>query len=105
MRLEAAYSLGRLNAKKSYPALFDSLKEENTDWRHKIFQQECLIAGRKIGYRDTRSIRLLIKNINDEYLKAEIIKTLGQFRLMAAKNVLFKGTQDKAAIIRKLSGN
>jgi HEAT repeat protein len=55
------------------------------------------------GYRDTRAIRLLIKNIDDAYLKAEIIKTLGQFRSMAAKNVLFKATQDKTALIRKLA--
>jgi HEAT repeat protein len=103
VRLEAAYSLGQLNAKKAVPALINSSKDTNQDWRNKIFQQECLIAFRKIGYRDTQAIRLLIKNINDQYLKAEIIKSLGQFRSMAAKNVLFKATQDKTAIIRKLS--
>ena len=103
VRVEAAYSLGQLNAKKAVPVLLDSLKDTNADWRNKIVQQECLIAFRKIGYRDTRAIQLLIKNINDAYLKAEIIKTLGQFRSMAAKDVLFRATQDKTAIIRKLA--
>lgn len=103
VKLEAAYSLGQLNAKKAVPALLNSLKDTNQDWRDKIFQQECLIACRKIGYRDASSIRLLIKDISDAYLKAEIIKTLGQFRSMAAKDVLFKATQDKTAIIRKLA--
>ena len=103
VRLEAAYSLGQLNAKKAVPALFNSLKETNPDWRNKIFQQECLIAIREIGYRDTPSIQLLIKKIDDVYLKAGIIKTLGQFRSMAAKDVLFSATQDKTAIIRKLA--
>lgn len=103
VRLEAAYSLGQLNAKKAVPVLLYSLKDANADWRNKIVQQECLIAFRKIGYRDTQAIRLLIKKFNDACLKAEIIKTLGQFRSMAAKDVLFKATQDKPAIIRKLA--
>lgn len=103
VRLEAAYSLGELNAKKAVSALLGTLRDHHHDWPNKIVAQECVIALRKIGYRDTELIQFFIENINDAYLKAEIIKTLGRFRSMAAKEALTRATADPSPDIRKLA--
>jgi HEAT repeat protein len=103
VRLEAAYSLGELNAKKAFPALLFAFRDHHRDWGSKIVAQECVIALRKIGYRDAELIQSALTNINDAYLRAEIIKTLGRFRSMAAEEALIQATADPSPVIRKLA--
>jgi HEAT repeat protein len=74
VRLNAAFSLGELEAQKAVQPLI-ALLEDNADWRNKYVQQEVIAALRKIGVlnMDIEFSRVLLKISGDEYLKAEIL--------------------------------
>lgn len=101
-RINAAFTLGQLRAPKAVPALAAAI-EENADWRNKLFQQECLIALRKINKSDTGAAQVLMQKIDDPYLKTEIIKTLGHFQVQEARELLVKATKDPDESIRTLA--
>ena len=103
VRLNAVFSLGELKANKALEPL-DALLEDNSDWRNKFIQQECLIALRKINptiASDRDIIPLLMRKFNDEYLKEEVIKTLGNWRAREAMELLASATKDPNERIRK----
>jgi HEAT repeat protein len=102
VRINAAFTLGELKALDAVPALLAAVKE-NTDWRNKIAQQECLMALRKLNLGNDDAVQILIEKFHDEYLKDEIIKTLGLFRIEKAKDLLVKATEDPDEKTRKLA--
>ncbi|MBI4825658.1 MAG: HEAT repeat domain-containing protein [Nitrospirae bacterium] len=106
VRINAASALGELGVKQAVDALLN-LIDDNSDWRNKFVQQECILALRKIGSRtgigDRKVISVLMKHFNDEYLKAEIIITLGLFQAEAASDLLAIAATDSNERIRKLA--
>lgn len=104
VRINAAFTLGELRAPEAAPALLVAI-DENADWRNKIFQQECLIALRKIKTCEATMAQVLMNKFDDTYLKAEIIKTFGHFQMQEARDVLVKATQDSDETIRMLALN
>ncbi len=131
VRLNAAFSLGELRAfgprrakvifengkphnqvsfkKKRVPGIEKSiyplleLLNDNSDWRNKYVQQEGIIALRMLGAKNKNVISFLIQKSSDDYLKAEIIRTLGAFRAVEAKDLFMKAMQDSDEMIRKLA--
>ncbi len=102
VKLNAVFALGELKAPRVVDPLLDLLNDQS-DWRNKFLQQECVIALRKIGHPYPRVITTLMKNFNDEYLKAEIIKTLGKFNATEARDLLVEASKDPNERIRKLA--
>jgi HEAT repeat protein len=102
VRLEAASSLGILRSRKAVSPLLELFRDDS-DWRNKFVQREALFAIRKIDYREPKLLPWLIKKFDDEYLKVEIIKALGEFHTVEAKNLLFKATKDSNEHIRSLA--
>ena len=80
-----------------------NLLEDDSDWRNKFVQQECLLAIRKIGGPYKRVASVIVKKFNDEYLKAEIIKTFETFRIVEARALLIEASKDPNERIRRLA--
>ena len=107
VRLNAVYSLGVFKAQKAVDPLVDLLNDDS-DWRNKFVQQECIIALKKIwsvaGF-DKEAKYILMQKLNDEYLRAEILKTVG-FPGGLDRNdmdTLLKLTSDSNENVRKLA--
>lgn len=74
VRLNAAFSLGELKAKEALLPLSKMLMDDS-DWRNKFVQQECVIAIRKIGV-NKEALSALIRRSNDPYLKEDVTRAL-----------------------------
>ncbi len=94
--------LGESEDKKIVDSILELLKD-NSDWRYKFVQQECIVTLRKLHAADKKVISLLTQKYNDDYLKIEIIKTLGKFRALEAKDIFIKAMQSSDKRIRKLA--
>jgi HEAT repeat protein len=94
---------GELGAEKAlYPLL--KLLNDNSDWRNKFIQQEVVIAIRKMWVYDNKKVvSLLIKKYDDEYLRAEVIKTLVKFEATEAKDIFLQAAKDSNEKIRRLA--
>lgn len=106
VRLNAVFSLGELKAGKALKPM-GALLEDNPDWRNKFVQQECIIAIRKIELPtelDKSNLQNILRNkFNDQYLKGEVIKTLGHFKFDESSDLLILAAGDSSERIRKLS--
>lgn len=103
VRLNAVYSLGELRAKEAVSPLLELLNDDS-DWRNKFVQQECVITIRKIRWitiLDKKVTAVLMQKAQDDYLKAEIIKTLGVFQAEEAKDIFIEATKDSDEKVRK----
>lgn len=107
VRLSAAFALGELRYQESFNPLLDALKIDDPDWRNKYFQQECIIALRKLELPsevDKNNLKTVLRNkFNDPYLKGGVIKTLGHFRFDESNDLLILAAGDSSELIRKLS--
>ncbi|MBI5096091.1 MAG: HEAT repeat domain-containing protein, partial [Nitrospirae bacterium] len=84
--------------------LLDLLTNDIPDWRNKFVQQEAVIALRKIRpAAHKKTISILIQKSGDDYLRGEIIKTLGSLRAKEAKEIIEKATKDPDERIRRLA--
>ena len=123
VRLEAAFALGELKDQKAILPLLRLLYDDSV-FQYKFVQQECIAAIRRIGSprliqrsangenkmiglleKDliSRITPVLINKFNDEYLKAEIIKTIGRFRIRETERLLCEALKDSNGTIRKLA--
>jgi len=106
VRCDAASSLGELRAKNAIPSLLDLFKD-NTNWDKKsLVRNACLIAMRKLGFRPTDSVPILIEYFNDDTLKAEIVKALARSYppdAVETRDVLLKATNDPDDEVRKVA--
>ncbi len=125
VRLNAAFSLGELKARKAVglyqqgavvpEPLGDSkagkavgplavghlteMLDDDTDWRNKYVQQEAVIALRKImrdnGIGNWYVIKALVKKSADPYLRREVIKTLAFFPSFETRDAVLGAVRDK----------
>ncbi len=123
VRLEAVFALGEIRDQITVLPLL-ALLFDDSDFRNKFVQQECLIAIRKIGsphtithspdgsYKEIGLLEedlisqitpVLINKFNDPYLKTEIIKTFGKLKIKDAKDMLNDALKDPNERIRKLA--
>lgn len=102
VRINSAFALGELRSPDAASALLAAV-DENSDWRNTIFQQECLIALRKINKSDASTVKVLMNRFDDKYLKPEIIKTLGHFQAQESRELLVKATEEPDEKIRTLA--
>lgn len=94
---------GELGAEKALDPLI-KLLDDNSDWRNKFIQQEAVIAIRKMWVYDNKKVvSLLIKKYDDEYLRAEVIKTLSKFEAIEAKDIFLQAAKDSNEKIRRLA--
>lgn len=93
---------GELGAEKALDPLL-KLLDDNSDWRNKFIQQEAVITIRKMWNFDKKVVSLLIKKYNDDYLRAEILKTLGKFEAIEAKDIILQATKNSNEKIRRLA--
>ena len=117
VRLNAVHTLGAFSGKMNMWTIHQTdavvkqildplldLLNDNSDWRNKYVQQECIIALRKIGFvKKEMIVPILIKKSEDEFLRAEIIKTFGKFRIFAAKHIFVEALDDPDEHIRVLA--
>ncbi|HLE18607.1 MAG TPA: HEAT repeat domain-containing protein, partial [Syntrophales bacterium] len=102
--LEYGWEGRKLEIEKVVQPLLDLLTHDIPDWRHKFVQQEAVIALRKIRPAAHRkSISVLIQKSGDDYLRGEIIKSLGSLRAKEAKDIIEKATKDTDERIRRLA--
>lgn len=90
---------------KTVHPLIELLMIDTSDWRRKIVQQEAVIAIRKIGYCDPKVIAALARKSGDTYLRAEVIRTLGNFGSCAvsAKDIILKAMEDPDERVRRVA--
>jgi len=94
----------KLEIEKVIQPLLDLLTNDIPDWRNKFVQQEVVITLRKIRPpAHQKTISILIQKSGDDYLRGEIIKTLGSLRAKEAKEILEKATRDPDERIRRLA--
>ena len=104
VRISAAYSLGELKTQEAVEPLLE-LMEDDSDWRFKYVQQEALIALRKIGILKKPLIAMVVKKFQDKYLKIDIIKIIGDLKIIEAKELLAQAARDSHDIVRKKALN
>ena len=92
VKLEAVYALGEVKDSQAVSPLL-SLLNEHSGFSNMFLQQECVIALRKINNKSPAVIEGLIGKFNEEYLKAEIIKTLGTFRTSKSRDLLLESLE------------